>query len=118
MKYKKGQTFRFTDRLVSEGYPDDTLYYVGSIINEKKQRVLVLDGAGSDVVLVPEADVVEVNDSDAQRQTNVLVDIAQILKLMYNRAVEAGEIEEEPEEDFEEELPPPPPKKKRNDDLN
>ncbi len=117
MAHKKGQTFRFKDKLVQDGYPDDTLYYVGSIVNDKKQRLLVLDGAGADVILIPENEVEMIEETETQKQTNVLVDIAQILKLMYHRAIEAGELseEEESEEDFDEEVPI---KKKRNDDLN
>ena len=115
MTYKKGQSFRFKEKLVKEGYPPDVLYYVGSFTNEKNQKFLVLDGAGEDVVLVSEADVTPVEESEHQEMMNVLVDIAQILKLMYHRDMTAAL----PDMD-ELEMPedPTPKKKLKPDDWN
>ena|ERR1035437_1122303 len=85
MKYKKGQSFKFKDKLIKDGYPDDILYLVGNFTSEDGKRLLVLDGGSEEVVLIPESEVTAVAETQYQSQMNVLVDIAQILKLTHGK---------------------------------
>lgn len=115
--FKKGQSFRFKEEFIQRGYPSDSLYYVGSFISENKERFIVLDGAGEDVLLAKESDIVPLEEDSQQKMLNVLVDLSQTMKMISHRLSEPAQHDHEfePGDELEDEEKPAAPKRKPSD---